>query len=439
MKRAVSLENRDRDTSSEPVPLSSLKTAVSPPRRRRKINQKEASNPEPSSAAAPPPTGYELSAIESGKIEVTDHLGIISKKLDQYSRPIASQLSPRLPIDAYTNLYRRNKHPEGRHFVIHQHDHPLAGPHYDLRLQFSETSSVSWSVMYGMPGDPNSKRLNRNATETRVHCLWNHLIETASSQTGSLIIWDTGEYEILPYHAQSLPETDDSQSKSPSSEPEEELVSDSAKLREAFRNRKIRLRLHGTRLPSDYTVILRMDKGSNFARPIHRGPKRRRKGRQSARTATPAPSTSGSELEVSLPTESQPSEANEASGNPESGPEQGNHSDDDIDFQIRRDNAYPGSSNTIGSIHQRRWFLSLDRENSGFEPKSEFDKNSNSTKKMWVRKLRDTQNPQGFEPFYVRGPDIERSVVTGRLGRDVLDDEGVEDFLPRKGWQPVLH
>jgi hypothetical protein len=26
--------------------------------------------------------------------------------------------------------------------------------------------------MYGLPGDPNSQRLNRNATETRIHCLW---------------------------------------------------------------------------------------------------------------------------------------------------------------------------------------------------------------------------------------------------------------------------
>lgn len=57
--------------------------------------------------------------------------------------------------------------------MIHQHDHPIAGPHYDLRLQFSDTSSVSWSVMYGVPGDPNGgRRVNRNAIETRVHCLW---------------------------------------------------------------------------------------------------------------------------------------------------------------------------------------------------------------------------------------------------------------------------
>jgi hypothetical protein len=31
---------------------------------------------------------------------------------------------------------------------------------------------VSWAIMYGLPGDPNSIRLNRNATETRIHCLW---------------------------------------------------------------------------------------------------------------------------------------------------------------------------------------------------------------------------------------------------------------------------
>jgi len=50
--------------------------------------------------------------------------------------------------------------------------HPVAGVHYDLRLQISQTSSVSWACMYGLPGNPNSRRLNRNATETRVHNVW---------------------------------------------------------------------------------------------------------------------------------------------------------------------------------------------------------------------------------------------------------------------------
>lgn len=45
----------------------------------------------------------------------------------------------------------------------------------------------------------------------------------------------------------------------------------------------------------------------------------------------------------------------------------------------------------------------------------------------------------GFEPFYVHGPDVERSVVTGRLGREVFEDEGVKDFVRRRGWRAVLN
>lgn len=68
--------------------------------------------------------------------------------------------------------------------------------------------------------------------------LQNHLIETASRQTGSLIIWDTGEYEILPYQMDpSGPETDDSRSEvSEDDHIVPEPISDSAKLREAFQN-----------------------------------------------------------------------------------------------------------------------------------------------------------------------------------------------------------
>lgn len=51
-----------------------------------------------------------------------------------------------------------------------------------------------------------------------------------------MIIWDTGEYEILPYQMESaMPETDDSQS-SESSCPAREDKSESEKLWEAFRN-----------------------------------------------------------------------------------------------------------------------------------------------------------------------------------------------------------
>lgn len=44
----------------------------------------------------------------------------------------------------------------------------------------------------------------------------------------------------------------------------------------------------------------------------------------------------------------------------------------------------------------------------------------------------------GFETFFVRGRDVERSVVTGRTADEVMADEGVEGFVGRKGWRAVL-
>ena len=112
-------------------------------------------------------------AVEAGEAEVKDHLeyfsGILSKATPS---PFRKDL-PHLTVAEYQALYNSNFGSKlGAHFVIHQHDHPIAGAHYDLRLQINETSSASWAIMYGLPGDPNSRRLNRNATETRVHCLW---------------------------------------------------------------------------------------------------------------------------------------------------------------------------------------------------------------------------------------------------------------------------
>lgn len=174
MKRARSPESEECEAehhspAADAVStLSSLRAPVSPPRRRGTVTRQAVETPESN-----PNTPHSLAAIEAGDVEVTDHLNVFSTRLTQCARPLLeSQPAPRLPIDEWVDLYRRNAHPEGRHFVIHQHDHPVAGPHYDLRLQFSDTSSVSWSIMYGLPGDPNSQRLNRNAAETRVHCLW---------------------------------------------------------------------------------------------------------------------------------------------------------------------------------------------------------------------------------------------------------------------------
>lgn len=135
-------------------------------------NQAEESKPESQSAAISKPT---TAAVESGAASTDDHLAFFASSLRSriLTRSSGDEPDPLLSISSYEELYRAHAgSTEGAHFVIHQHDHPVAGTHYDLRLQINETSSVSWAIMYGLPGDPNSVRLNRNATETRIHCLW---------------------------------------------------------------------------------------------------------------------------------------------------------------------------------------------------------------------------------------------------------------------------
>lgn len=120
---------------------------------------------------------------------------------------------------------------------------------------------------------------------------------------------------------------------------------------------------------------------------------------------------------------------------------------EDEDQTTRTNNAYPGATNSIGSIHQRQWFLRLDQVNSGFVRAS-----SGPEKGRWVRGLLnggrggpggdDSKHGElelgGFATFFVRGAEHERSVVTGRLSKDVFADEGVEGFLGRKMWRPIL-
>lgn len=114
-------------------------------------------------------------AVEAGQAEVRDHLQYFSTDLERHMRQQPDV--PHLSVPEFVDLYKTHQHAGGHHFVIHQHDHPVAGVHYDLRLQISATSSISFACMYGLPGNPNSKRLNRNATETRVHNLWVSKVE----------------------------------------------------------------------------------------------------------------------------------------------------------------------------------------------------------------------------------------------------------------------
>lgn len=385
---------------------------------------------------SPPPTTSDKSstaAIESGAARITNPLVHFTTHLQQYILPSPS---PLLPITTYNNLYATSLTPQASHFVIHQHDHPVAGLHYDLRLQINPSSSVSWAIMYGLPGDPNSIRLNRNATETRIHSLWNHLIETASSETGSLLIWDTGTYAILPRRSKYAPKIDPSSQSTQSSQSprtQQEL------LQEAFHNRKIRIQLRGAKLPETYVLNIRLTKKEDAeGRAKTRGPRRRKK------------------VTKTDPETSSDSNDDQSDDEPDIVPKGKEVGSSDVspvdkelqeleDAEVRRTNAYPGASNTIGSIHQRRWYLSLDRRACGFVERRE------SGKIVWELPSAElaSKPPQqdkkvdGMQrlnyPFYVKGVEHERSVVTAQTGEDIMRDEGVNRFVRRKGWMPVLN
>jgi hypothetical protein len=156
----------------------SLERSISPPpvskRRKSEVSQMSKGTLDTQTSITTEPS---LAAIEAGSTKIRNHLHYFSQHLHKVSRP-SNPDQPRIPIPDWINLYEKNQHSRGRHFVIHQHNHPVAGLHYDLRLQFSETSTISFAVPYGVPGNVESKRQGRMAVETRVHCLWVCLFPT---------------------------------------------------------------------------------------------------------------------------------------------------------------------------------------------------------------------------------------------------------------------
>lgn len=200
--------------------------------------------------------------------------------------------------------------------------------------------------------------------------------------------------------------------------------SHSERLFAAFQQRHIRLRLHGTKLPPNYTVSLRLpSKNDRSAQP--RRPKRKR------RLFDPLKSpTNGAEPQTDSDSDHG---TTQAAANT---PEQGLIQEDDAalaseselleDRSIRANNAYTGATNTINSIHQRHWFLTLDRKNSGFR--------KDASSGRWESSEEGSLDPS----FFVRGRDVERSVVTGRSADEVMSDEGVSAFKGRKMWRAIL-
>lgn len=145
-----------------------------------------------------------LAAIEAGKAQIDDHLTYSKAHLTEAARKTSAEI-PRLSVADFAGILSHHPHDHGCHFVIYQHNYPRAGVHYDPRLQFSRSGSLSFAVPKGHPGNPNSRSIGRMAIETRVHNYWNHLIESASHKTDSLLIWDTGTYEVLPRKKEGRP------------------------------------------------------------------------------------------------------------------------------------------------------------------------------------------------------------------------------------------
>ncbi|KAL8841087.1 MAG: hypothetical protein Q9176_003428 [Flavoplaca citrina] len=273
----------------------------------------------------------------------------------------------------------------------------------------------------------------------KMYVIQNHLIETASSSTGSMLIWDTGEYSVLPYHAdQKLHQTDNELSDSSAYEnyKQPSTISDSEKLHQAFKNRKIRLRLHGTRLPPKYTLSMRLLTFNNR----HEQPKKPVRKRRRRNDDPKSPYHTQRAETPKMSSEEEESVQEDHSGNLSilenttiTTNQHYSEIEEQEDEQVHLTNAYPGATNSINSIHQRRWYLSMDRHASGFMPLTDSD-----GAREWVRRRDEDGRLLGFEPFFVRGRDHERSVVTGRTADEVMEDEGVDGFTGRKGWRAVL-
>ncbi|RYP08695.1 hypothetical protein DL764_001715 [Monosporascus ibericus] len=379
-------------------------------------------------------------AVEAGEGHVDDHLGYFSRILTKATlSPFPSGI-PHLSVGRYQKLYTANfGSPRGAHFVVHQHDHPIAGTHYDLRLQINETSSASWAI------------------------------KTASSATGSLLIWDSGTYTVLPQQDKQAPAVDpDSQPSS--SDPEEGGPTEQEKLQRAFLARKIRIKLHGSRLPHAYVLSLRLTRDEDVAGRARslRAPttkQRRRTRRQPVTSSSDSEAAVGSRRDNNGDDDDDDAEtvkvrAEVVAGNRDDGAgisAMEREIRELEDEHVRRTNAYAGAANTIGSVHQRRWYLSLDREACGFAkrrrrggrtvwepsspeavPRGGSGSEAGDDDNDGERGEEDGADRLRF-PFYVRGVEVERSIVTGRLSADILRDEGVVGYVGRKGWRPVLN
>lgn len=100
-------------------PPTSLEAPISPPPSRPVKRQKTKEDGQSS-----PPN---LAAIEAREAQIDDHLAVFSAQLARCIRNRDVGQRGLLSIDEFRDLYLRNQHRHGRHFVVSQHDHPVAG------------------------------------------------------------------------------------------------------------------------------------------------------------------------------------------------------------------------------------------------------------------------------------------------------------------------
>lgn len=256
------------------------------------------------------------------------------------------------------------------------------------------------------------------------------------------MIWDTGTYQILPRRSKYAPAIDPSSQQSSQSSHHEPETQQQL-LHDAFQNRKIRLQLHGTRLPEPYVIYLRLTKSEDVEgrQKANRPPGKRRRRKPSETPIVETDSSSDDQEDSADNNDDDDgdfvTDQNEASESVTEVSPEDRELRELEDQQVRLTNAYPGAINSIGSIHQRRWYLSMERIASGLIDRRD------GRRVPWhlpatSKETGVTSNPRASLPFYVHGRDSERSIITGRLGADILRDEGVQGFVPRMGWSAVL-
>ena len=122
-----SMERRSSTRSA--TPPTSLEAPISPPHGRTNVNESTHKSRDKccestQSFETQPHPARDLAAIEAGEAVIREHLKYFSEHLKQAAK---TSPAPPLSIPHFVQLYQRNQHIQGHHFVVHQHDHPVAG------------------------------------------------------------------------------------------------------------------------------------------------------------------------------------------------------------------------------------------------------------------------------------------------------------------------